>query len=392
MSADGFLARYWQKDRLFMPKAMSGDLPELSADELAWLATLEDVESRLIFTATRRGETVYRVEDGPFDEKSLAALPPQSWTLLIQDVEKHLPELRRYLHEARFIPDWRIDDLMVSYAAPGGGVGPHRDNYDVFLCQGTGRREWRIAAPDASLIDIERGGLSLLEPFDDDSPIAAGHGDVLYLPPGMAHWGIAREPCMTYSIGMRAPAWAEFGAAIAAVQDGAGPGNHETGHGYYGDSDLRSAEAVPGLISSRALERARSQLAPLVNIDDAGLARAFGRTVTEVKAWLNPEPPEASALIDLLKSPSREADIRVHGMARLAFCTFGRQNLIFVNGFDRMASPTQVDSFRQLCATRLMPAEQFRLASKKVDLAEMIRWLISKATFDLETERENTAH
>ena len=121
-------------------------MPVLEPDELAWLATLPDVESRLVFTEGTRANARYRVEHGPFEEQRLSELPQSNWTLLVQDVEKHLPDFRQWFECVTFVPDWRIDDLMISFAAPGGSVGPHQDNYDVFLCQGMGRREWRLAA------------------------------------------------------------------------------------------------------------------------------------------------------------------------------------------------------------------------------------------------------
>jgi len=139
--------------------------PSLSADELGWLATLPDVESRLIFTETAADRTTYRVQDGPFTEEELASLPARNWTLIVQDVEKHLPDFRQFFAAVSFIPDWRIDDLMVSCAAPGGSVGPHLDNYDVFLCQGMGSRKWTLTDPAAAIVDTSAQQLSLLQPF-----------------------------------------------------------------------------------------------------------------------------------------------------------------------------------------------------------------------------------
>lgn len=374
-----------------MPRALQDGLPVLSADELAWLATLDDVESRLIFTEQRDNRTQYRVEHGPFDEKLLGALPPQNWTLLVHDVEKHLPELRKYLQEASFISDWRVDDLMVSFAVEGGSVGPHRDNYDVFLCQGTGVREWRIATPTADLKSVESGGLSLLEPFVDDSPITASNGDVLYLPPGLAHWGIARKSCMTYSIGMRAPQMAEFGAAVARKYDNASTENYADESRFYCDPDLRVTEAEPGLISSQALERARSYFAAAANLGDEDFARAFGCVVTDVKAWLAPETLGTAELEAFLKSPSGISDVRVHGMARLAFCSEGNQELVFGNGFDRSASPFQMDFFRHLCANRKADKNLLQSILSSPEGSDLFKWLTEKGAFDLQSDGKDDA-
>ncbi|MDH3621374.1 MAG: cupin domain-containing protein, partial [Gammaproteobacteria bacterium] len=142
LTAKTFLSHHWQKEPLFMPQAIAALRPAVSRNELAWLATLEDVESRIVFTD--RDQRRYRVKSGPFDTAFLQALPKRDWSLLVHDVDKHLPAMRKLFEQVSFVPDWRIDDLMISFSAPGGGVGPHRDNYDVFLCQGIGIREWRF--------------------------------------------------------------------------------------------------------------------------------------------------------------------------------------------------------------------------------------------------------
>ena len=149
-----------------MPGAMRSEsiapLPSLAPEELAWLATLDDVESRLVFTEQREGSTCYRVEHGPFEESMLSNLPQKDWTLLVQDVEKHLPDFRQWLTLVQFVPEWRIDDLMISFAAPGGSVGPHKDNYDVFLCQASGQREWRLASSGDTVPPANSEHLALL--------------------------------------------------------------------------------------------------------------------------------------------------------------------------------------------------------------------------------------
>ncbi len=363
-----------------MAQALPAGLPELSADELGWLATLDDVESRLVFSERNGDSTSYRVEHGPFDERMLAALPPEDWTLLVQDVEKHLPDFRRLIRQASFIPDWRIDDLMVSFAAPGGSVGPHRDNYDVFLCQGIGQREWRIAPADADLKVVESAELSLLEPFADESPVAAKNGDVLYLPPGVAHWGTASESCVTYSIGMRAPTLSEFMAGLARIHD------TEVDHegiedSFYSDPDLTGSEAEPGLISERALARAREIFTVASNLSDEDFALVFGSVVTDVKAWLAPEAPCESEIETFLKSLSGASEVQVHGMARLAFWAGKKKNFIFANGYARAVSRPQLDLVRGICTNR---------ATEPAD-SELFIWLADKGAFDLLTSERNDA-
>ncbi len=363
-----------------MPQALPAGLPELSADELGWLATLDDVESRLVFSERNGESTHYRVEHGPFDERMLAALPPKDWTLLVQDVEKHLPDFRRVIRQASFIPDWRIDDLMVSFAAPGGSVGPHRDNYDVFLCQGVGQREWRIAPANANLEIAESAELSLLEPFADESPVIANSGDVLYLPPGIAHWGIASGSCMTYSIGMRAPTLSEFMAGIARIHEA--EVDHEgIEDAFYSDPDLTESEAEPGLISERALARARASFTVDANLSDEDFASVFGSVVTDVKSWLTPEAPCKSEIDSFLKSLSGAPEVRVHGMARLAFWASENKNLIFANGYARTVSRAQLDLVRRICTNRAVQAAD----------SELFIWLADKGVFDFLTSEQDDA-
>jgi 50S ribosomal protein L16 3-hydroxylase len=376
LSTEGFLDRHWQKAPLFMPQALPAGLPELDADELAWLATQSDVESRLIFTERDGATTSYRVEHGPFDDKTLAALAPQYWTLLVQDVEKHLPDFRSFVRTASFIPDWRIDDLMISFAAPGGSVGPHRDNYDVFLCQGAGRREWRIAPANAKLKAIEYGELSLLEEFTDDSPVKARHADILYLPPGIAHWGIAEDSCMTYSIGMRAPTLPEFLAGVARMQDS--DIDHEgIDDVFYTDADLVVSESEPGLISARSLERARQAFARHSSLTDEEIAAAFGSVVTDVKAWLAPEEPGQRRVREFLASGTKE--LRVHGMARLAFCATADQHLVFANGHGKSVDADHIGKFRGICADRMAQTSD----------DDLFRWLLAHGAFDLQSDEQD---
>ncbi|MDX1406091.1 MAG: cupin domain-containing protein, partial [Woeseiaceae bacterium] len=243
-----------------MPKAIEFSHPELDADELAWLATQHDVESRIVFTHVDGTSTSYEVEDGPFDEHFLGQLPATNWTLIVQDVEKHLPDFRALFAAVDFIPDWRIDDLMISYAAPGGGVGPHLDTYDVFLYQCAGQREWRLGSAGECEPDPSNNQLSLLLPFADEHPYLAHPGDVLYLPPAVPHWGLARDFCMTWSIGMRAPNLAELkaGAERLLEQENVDIGSLSPGDAdvFYADPDLAVDEAEPGMIAHAAVQRA----------------------------------------------------------------------------------------------------------------------------------------
>ena len=366
-----------------MPGALADIRPSLSSSGLAWLATQEDVESRLVFTESDGDNSRYEVRHGPFQNEVLSSLPGQNWTLLVQDVEKHLPDFRALLAAADFVPDWRIDDLMVSFAAPGGSVGPHRDNYDVFLCQGEGRREWHLGSKNAIIPDKSSADLSLLKPFVDQQPQSAGVGDILYLPPGAAHWGIAKEYCMTYSIGMRAPNLTEIIATAARLFDQADEMTTRKPAPdpdvFYEDPDLTMEEAVPGLISAAAIRRAKHLLRKSSILDDLQIAMTLGALTTDPKAWLSPEnfdDDEAGNLIDGL---APDTTLTVHGMARIAFCQAAGSNLIFANGLQREVSSACLRIFRDICKYRSATVDE--LCAN--DAIELTHWLLTSGVFDM---------
>jgi 50S ribosomal protein L16 3-hydroxylase len=207
-----FMAEYWQKKPLLIRGAMPDFRGLLDPSELAGLACDAEVPSRLIqFDPARQqqGEG-WEVRQGPFDDEDFTSLPPQHWTLLVQGVNHVLPEAQALLSQFNFIPNARLDDVMVSYAPTGGGVGPHIDSYDVFLLQGAGKRRWRISQ-QKDLRLIADAPLRILSHFVSEQEWVLEPGDMLYLPPNVAHWGIAEDDeCMTYSIGFRAPAAREL--------------------------------------------------------------------------------------------------------------------------------------------------------------------------------------
>ena len=210
ISRETFLREYWQQRPLLMRQALPPASLPLEADELAGLACEEAFESRLII---ERGPQDWELRHGPFTADDFATLPEAQWTLLVQDVDKYLPGAARLLEAFDFVPSWRIDDIMVSYASDRGGVGPHSDAYDVFLMQGPGRRRWRLSFHDYDDDDLIPGlEQRILSHFETDQEWVLEAGDVLYLPPGIAHWGVAEGPCMTYSLGFRAPSQQELAA------------------------------------------------------------------------------------------------------------------------------------------------------------------------------------
>lgn len=205
---DNFLATYWQQQPLLIRGAMADYQSPVSADELAGLSLENPVESRLV----THFDGKYALSQGPLDEKIFSTLPDQDWTLLVQAVDLWVPEVADLLDAFDFLPRWRVDDIMVSYATVGGSVGPHVDQYDVFLLQVDGAREWLVGDGNSDLpATIDEGGLKLLPAFDPVERWTLQAGDMLYLPPGVPHWGISQDnDCITYSIGFRAPMLGEM--------------------------------------------------------------------------------------------------------------------------------------------------------------------------------------
>ena len=272
MSPAAFLARHWQKRPLLIRAGFEDFRDPLSPEELAGLACEPEVESRLVLGSSTRG---WELRHGPFAEASFTGLPALDWSLLVQDVDKHLPALADdFLEPFRFVPDWRIDDLMVSYAVTGGSVGPHLDSYDVFLVQGLGRRRWEIGEPLDNPTLRPDLPLRILADFRPTAAWELQAGDMLYLPPGVPHHGVALEPCLTYSVGFRSPAVAELLMDLAGEVDP---------DWRYRDPDLTLPEH-PGKLDAEAVARVRRLLeTALARIDDDALGGWFARVVTSPK-------------------------------------------------------------------------------------------------------------
>lgn len=294
LTAEDFLRDYWQKQPLLLRQALPGFVPELDADDIAGLACDEMAESRLITGSF--GQRDWTLRYGPFSDGDFKALPERDWTLLVQDVEKHYPPLQALLAAFDFLPRWRIDDLMVSVAGPGGSVGPHVDQYDVFLLQASGRRRWQIAGnfDPGLLADCE---LSVLRSFEAERTWDLSPGDMLYLPPGVAHHGVALEPehddrspdraslaCMTWSVGMRAPSAADLlqalGERLAAAADEGG---------RYRDPEP-ALPARCGEIDRVSIERMRSLLRTAVD-DPEGFGAFLGEFLARYRLAHEPAPP-----------------------------------------------------------------------------------------------------
>lgn len=278
-----FLRDYWQKKPLLIRQALPNFVSPFTPEELAGLACELGVEARLILE--RDGDTPWQVKHSPLQEQDFIATPASHWTVLVQQVNHHVPEVADLLDYFTFLPAWRIDDIMVSYAASQGSVGAHTDSYDVFLFQAMGKRRWQISHDNGALLpDIE---LRILQTFTPEQEWVLEAGDMLYLPPQLAHHGVALEPGMTFSIGFLAPCYRDMlldyiDHAATQVDPSA----------RYADPNLQLPTHA-GAIAPEALHQVQQTIRQLP-LDDASINHWFGRFVSESRAgttYPTPQPP-----------------------------------------------------------------------------------------------------
>jgi len=342
-----FIAQHWQRQPLLVRGAVDAGHALVDGDELAGLACEDTVESRIVIHDPARGS--WRCEDGPFDAARFATLPRHGWTLLVQSVDQHLPRVAALRSSFAFLPRWRLDDVMVSYAAEGGGVGPHFDRYDVFLIQARGRRRWELGQRcDASSALCEHPELKLLADFTRSAAYELEAGDMLYVPPGLAHWGTALgADCITCSVGFRAPSHGEIvhGAAARLAED--------LGADARFQDSPESVAIDPFLINAAALGQVSLAWDTLARrAVDAALAHAFGCQVTEPR---DPDLVGAEGTADADALARRLAQGgTLHLMhdpaSRFAYTVDGERAVLFVDG---EAHPVSTTLARGVCHGRL---------------------------------------
>lgn len=320
-----FLRDYWQKRPLLIRGFAGNGLAGVSPDDLAGLACEEAALSRIVTHDRRRDR--WSVRSGPFAETDFAQLGTRDWTLLVQDVDKWDMDVAVLLDRFDFIPSWRIDDVMISYATDGGGVGPHVDQYDVFLVQGMGRRRWRIDDSASSDHEFrEDSELRLLKRFSPTHEWLLEPGDALYLPPGVPHEGIAVGACMTWSVGMRAPAQSELLLDFAEfLAEPLGEARR------YADPDLAPARAG-GEIDAAALRRVRAAMPQFAGADDAMLASWFGRFITRYRSAQFAAAPARRSSADELLRRLPGATVLRNPFSRVAWLRHGNAAQLFVAG------------------------------------------------------------
>lgn len=325
-----FLQQFWQKKPLVLRGALPDFTPPVSAEELAGLSLEDEVESRIV---VQNGEKDYKLLKGPFTEETYQSLPDENWTLLIQGMDRLVPEVTDILNDFDFLPRWRIDDIMISYATTGGNVGPHFDHYDVFLLQAAGKRRWQLTSQDCAEDNYIQGvDLRLMETFNVEDDFVFEAGDILYIPPKWGHHGIALDDeCMTYSIGYRTyrgqELWDSFGDHLSEM------GSFKD---LYMDPQWQ-ADLNPGEITDDAASQAQQLL--LKVLEDKGLMKTwFGRFATQldqVAAQQLPEPlseEETPDIEDFMGALQIEPGLVKDPVCRFAYSQIEGKTLLYING------------------------------------------------------------
>jgi len=357
LAVPAFLRRHWQKQPLLIRDAIPGFAGVIDVGGMIELACREDGESRLVMHDTGR----WTVEHGPFERKRFSRLPKRNWTLLVQGLEQVLPAARQLVSNFDFIPYSRLDDVMISYAPPGGGVGAHFDSYDVFLLQGPGQRCWRVGRQhDLSLVD--NAPLKILKHFLPDGQCLLSAGDMLYLPPQFAHEGIAVDACYTYSIGFRVPSNRELMSQFLIFLDErlADDGRR------YGDPEL-SAQLHPARIDPGMVGKVERILGE-IDWNRHDVAEFLGSYLTEPKPHVRFAPTRKPLPQAAFAKAARRGGVE---LALATLMLYG-DTAVFINGEPHQMPQAAATPLRRLANARRLGGGQIPSADLVIDL--LYRW------------------
>lgn len=379
VGVERFLREYWQRKPLLIRQAIPGYSSPIEPDELAGLSLEEEVESRIVI---KNGGHPWELRRGPFADDDYKALPEQDWTLLVQAVDQFVPDVAELLKRFHFLPSWRIDDVMISYATPGGGVGPHFDNYDVFLLQAEGKRRWRIGQHCNSTSALQDNpDLRILRNFECQDEWVLEPGDMLYIPPGFAHDGIAETDCMTYSIGFRAPSHQEI---LVHFTDYLASELSEDAR--YSDAGLKQPQD-PAAIDEESVDRLQRSILELVQNREA-LATWFGRHMTETRypelaqSYIDDEADLLEGLnagIALLHNPSIKLAYRVAADGSVQ---------LFASGEHCTVPGALLPLVQQICNQSYLTPQALEQWHENAEAIELLEQLLAKGYLLLEGDDE----
>ncbi|MAT92816.1 MAG: cupin [Halioglobus sp.] len=368
LDRETLLARHWQREPLLVRDAVPGFTPPLSRHELAGLAMDEDIEARIV--ACEHGH--WQVHHGPFGESDYRRATP--WTLLVQAVDQVDPGVAALRRMIDFIPGWRLDDVMVSYGDDGASVGPHYDHYDVFLLQGEGEKTWRLGQYcDAHTPLLPHDELRILRDFEQREEYLLRSGDLLYVPPGVAHWGIARGDSTTFSIGFRAPRVndmvSRFADQLLAAMDP---------ELFYRDAGQAPA-THPGEIRRADLDRALGQLQAA--LDQAQDSAWFGELVTEPRYDCTPDGAQLRRALQRLGG--EPAAVELHAAAKLAWQADPDGILAFANGDSARFDAGVRTALERLCGDWVLDGRTLRDVLDDAEGRRLLEYLLHSGCIDV---------
>lgn len=353
LTVEQFLAEYWQQQPIVIKGAISHFENPVSADELAGLATAPNIESRLI---SQSDEGHWSAESGPFD--SYEAYGQRHWSLVVQSVNHWLPTVQDFARLFDFIPQWRLDDVMVSFAAPDGGVGPHVDNYDVFICQGSGQRRWRVGAVDEVEEVIAHEKLRHVKPFNAVIDEVLNAGDVLYIPPGFPHEGVSLDESMSFSVGYKSTHTTELLSGFADY--------------------LIDFDDAPVLLSDK--QRQRSHYGQIDNNDFDRLQQCLQQTLTDTERlcdFFGMYYSQSRSELDLAEAHydyeewlaifQNQPLQKLYAVKSLYLSKNIEKGIFYFDG-ERHQLATQTDTLRRLC-------DDSELHFADVNDASVLKWL-----------------
>ncbi|CCQ12116.1 FIG002776: hypothetical protein [Pseudoalteromonas luteoviolacea B = ATCC 29581] len=371
LSISDFLSLYWQKQPLLIKGGFKDFVDPIEPEELAGLAMEESIESRIV---TNHDET-WEAHHGPFEDFSL--LTDSNATLLVQAVDHWHPNAAELIEPFRFIPNWRIDDLMISYSTPGGGVGPHLDQYDVFIIQGQGKRHWRVGLPNPSLREFAQNkSLLQVEAFDAIIDAVLEPGDILYIPPGHPHEGYAIENALNYSVGFRAPNQRDLISSFADYLI-----DNELGKKRYGDADY-VARASIGLVSEKERNRLKNLIIDTVN-DESAFQNWLGKTLSTPKHEMDLYELEESYSEEDITGILLEETvlIRAGGVRALYQLTEDNLVLLSINGENYHLCAVNQKNIQLLCDHIEICSDEFEKNEKWLDFIRLLTKLINEGIY-----------
>ncbi len=384
ITIETFLANYWQKKPLLIKNLFPGYECPLDHNDLAGLSLEDEVESRIVFEEYQ-GKP-WQVLQGPFEADFLENLPEEKWTLLIQGLDHWAPEIADLLDQFRFIPNWRIDDIMASFAPIGGSVGPHYDQYDVFLLQAVGTRKWQVGPTcDLSTPRVNGTPLRIIKDMQVTEEWILEPGDALYLPPAYAHNGVALEHSITLSVGFRSPTQAEMLSSLA---------DHwceQVGSEQHLKDTTTASSANPGLISEDIIDHVKQQLLTLIQ-DDKQIKRWFGSFVTNPKheGIVEPVAEDEQITPDELQELALvpEVSFRWNEGSRFSYLASEECIILSVDGTSFSVELRAIEWVKALCQSNQVDKEKLLNLTCSDKLKSLLASLFNQGSLRISREDE----